>query len=359
MTKFATILAFCLVLLIFYYYYSKIKAGKFVIKKTLIGKLAQKCAPAEDTKEYTKTNEKLTKSMSSLDVVDVTAIEIATTLGIFILVVIIFFTNFAFKKEQIYNTPALNTYSATSIYNNASFRKENVNIVKKSIGLKNITDNEYSLKSIKKVLNDSQSISSQNIDHVADITKHDILKINQIYNVPKILIYVLFSLSGFFVAEIVLYLYFRTSERHINEESAKLMNIMSVVLSTTTMPTSSIITMLIDNSRYLKDELQKFFIAYMVNSEEAYNLYLTKAQNKQFRRIISILKQIEDSDQTEAIRNIKNQNENSKTLKRLELENTMEKKDGIALVVMTVGFTFLIKFIVDFCMIAMNSAGAM
>jgi hypothetical protein len=117
--------------------------------------------------------------------------------------------------------------------------------------------------------------------------------------------------------------------------------------------------MLIDNSRYLKDELQKFFIAYMVNSEEAYNLYLTKAQNKQFRRIISILKQIEDSDQTEAIRNIKNQNENSKTLKRLELENTMEKKDGIALVVMTVGFTFLIKFIVDFCMIAMNSAGAM
>lgn len=359
MLKIVTFLSFGLFFLIMYYYYGKIKAGRFILKKTLVGKIARKIAPKEGSKDDIKRTDKINQSLCSLDTIDITALKILSILATIILSTSVFFTNTSLKTNKIYNTPVSTAYSQTSVYNNPLIRKRNVKLIKKSIGLKNIADDDKSLEDTKKVLLKYGAIENADVNKIANITVTDIINIKKIYSFPRMMIYVIIAFSGMWIFDLIMFIYFNIKTNRINDEATKLMNILTIVLSTSTIPTNLIITMLIDNSKYLKGILQKFFIAYMVSSEEAYNLYLVKTGNKSFEKLIGMIKQVEESDQEEAIKNIRNQNENLKVLKRLEFENTMQKKDGIALTVITIGVMFLIKFIMDTAMLTMNSANAM
>ena len=359
MLKVVTFLSFGLFFLILYYYYGKIKAGRFILKKTLIGKLARKVTPKEGSKDDVKLTEKINQSLCTLDTIDITALKILSILATIILSASVCFTNVSLNTNKIYNTPVSTAYGKTSIYNNPLLREKNVTLVKKNIGLKNISDDTVSLENTKKVLQEVGAVETTDINKIANITIKDILQIQKNYSLSKIMIYVLIAFSGMWLCDLSMHIYFYVRNNRITEESTKLMNILTIVLSTSVIPTNAIITMLIDNSKYLKDILQKFFIAYMVNSDEAYNLYLIKTGNRNFEKLIGMIKQIEESDQEEAIKNIRNQNENLKVLKRLDFENVMQKKDGIALIIITIGVLFLIKFIMDTAMLTMNSANAM
>lgn len=329
MFKIVMFLTVGLLLLISYYYYGKIKAGRFILKKTLIGTIARKIAPKENSKEYNKVNKKVSAALIDLDIIDLTALKVLLIMFTMILSVSIFITNVNISKNNIINTPLKETVDINSNFN-SGFRESNVKLVFKEIGMRNIQDNTYTLYNISNILEKNVPVSKTQLSQLARVTLQDALRIKGLFTPVKLLAYFLFAISGIYIYELGLMLILRVRKKKIDEESKQLMNILTIVLSTSIMPVNSVISMLIDNSTILRGLLQKFFMAYMVNSEEAYNLYLVCTNNKNFEKLIAMLKQVEESDQESAIKAIREQNENAKVLNRLEFENIMQRKDGIA-----------------------------
>jgi len=147
MFKIVMFLTAGLLLLIAYYYYGKIKAGRFILKKTLIGTIARKIAPKENSKEYNKVNKKVSAALINLDIIDLTALKILLILFTMILSISIFITNVSISKNNIINTPLKETVDINSNFN-SDFRESNVKLVFKEIGMGNIKNNNYNLYNI-------------------------------------------------------------------------------------------------------------------------------------------------------------------------------------------------------------------
>lgn len=75
MVKYLRFLPLVLEFIIICYYYLKIRFSKFILRKSVIGKIAKLITPKRNTKKYIKRTSKLNKSLSRLDLLDIAAIK--------------------------------------------------------------------------------------------------------------------------------------------------------------------------------------------------------------------------------------------------------------------------------------------
>ena len=248
-------------LLILSYYFVKIKTGKFILKRTLLGKVSKVIAPKKGSKTYEEKNDKLIKALSQFDVMDITALKTSAIIVMFLVVIIL-------------------------------------------------------------------------------------LKVSCTFT--DLLLYLTFLILVPFMFDSIISIFLNRKILHVDAESIRIMNLLTMALSINPIPINTVIIMALDNSKYLKKMYKKFFIAYMVNSEEAYKLYLVKTKNKSFENLIGMLNHLENSDKCKALRNIKTQNEKFLLLKKIELENIKKKKDERAFLTLIIVISLFIAFLINF-----------
>ncbi len=96
-------------------------------------------------------------------------------------------------------------------------------------------------------------------------------------------------------------------------------------------------------------------MAYYMNRDEAYNLFMLDKDKQAINKIITLLRQIEDSNKELALNNIKKYNENNKDkIRKLEYQNKMENKEGLILLLFTIGTVLLMMLIVNFAVSSVN-----
>lgn len=75
MVKYLRFLPLVLEFIMICYYYLKIRFSTFILRKSVIGKIAKLITPKRNTKKYIKRTSKLNKSLSRLDLLDIAAIK--------------------------------------------------------------------------------------------------------------------------------------------------------------------------------------------------------------------------------------------------------------------------------------------
>jgi hypothetical protein len=109
----------------------------------------------------------------------------------------------------------------------------------------------------------------------------------------------------------------------------------------------------------LKPYLVEFETNYLVGRDAAYDRFINDKKYKCISKIISALRQIEESDKTSVVHNLKSGNESIEKSRKLSFENKIEKKEGIAFVIFAVGVCILIKIIFDISIAGISNMGNM
>ncbi|WP_236893395.1 hypothetical protein [Clostridium botulinum] len=91
-----------------------------------------------------------------------------------------------------------------------------------------------------------------------------------------------------------------------------------------------------------------------MNRDEAYNLFMLDKDKQAINKIITLLRQIEDSNKELALNNIKKYNENIDKIRKLEYQNKIENKEGLILLLFTIGTVLLMMLIVNFAVSSVN-----
>ncbi|APF25346.1 MULTISPECIES: hypothetical protein [Clostridium] len=352
MYKIIVLIAVSFALLILGYYYSMIKQGRFLLKRTIIGKCATKIAPKKNTKEYLKDIKLLQKSLLDIDLISFYSLKIVTIIVVSMFAILIFSTNTILSQEKIYNNVIYPEYAKTSIYNNPAVRKENIKLVTKYI--KNIDDKNSADAKIQVILIKKGGISPQDAPKISAVVINDLTKINHLYSLKRLLLYLIIVISSFFIPDIILFTIANIRKEEIKKEELYLINLLAVIGSNLNITAQGLMTILTNNAKYLKPLLQKFQMAYYINRTEAYNLFMLDKDKQAISKIINLLRQIEDSNKELALNNIKKYNENIDKIRKLEYQNKIENKEGLILLLFTIGTVLLMMLIVNFAVSSVN-----
>lgn len=324
-------------------YFSKKSHGNFITESKFF-KLH--IVPKEDSKEYKKIHSLLENSYTNLTLYYFYSIKVITLSIAIILSLLIFVTNTSIKKQQYFQSNSINVSSLNSS-SSAKVREQNFKVIKAHVSLSTIAENDTKSQSIvKNILLKYGNTNNVNDDTVLAIK--DISHIKDLYSPLRMLKYGFFALIGFFIPELLLIGFNKVKSKKMNDEVYNLMNLITIICSNPNVSTVSLLHSLVNNSNYLSNLMRKFETSYLVNRESAYENFLSDSKMKPISKIVSLLRQIENSDRTMALKNIARNNENLEKIKKVSYENKVEQKEGVLLLLFAGGVIFLLKIIIDF-----------
>ncbi|MCH4236500.1 MAG: hypothetical protein LKF87_11065 [Clostridium tyrobutyricum] len=331
--------------------------AKKLLKNTVIKTLVKKVLPKATSKEYKKLNSMLTKSSLNFSVLEFYIIKIGVFLTAAVFAFLIFITNTQIKQNQIFATPIYSNYSNNDFRNSNKIRLKNFKILKQHIDVTKISGSSNDLENVKKVLLTFSDVSSENLDDSSYVLLKDTIAIKPLYVFSRKIKYMLYVLLFFMVPDFILYIYSIIIVKRKTEELNSLTNLIIIISSNPNVTSRNILDALIENSNYLKPYLQKFKTNYLINRNETYSEFLNQSKYKPILKLVSVLRQIEESDTKSTIYNLENNNSNIEKSRKITFENILEKKDGIMLILFSIGACMLLKIAFDVAVTAISNMG--
>jgi hypothetical protein len=234
---------------------------------------------------------------------------------------------------------------------------KNFKILKQHIDVTKISGSSNDLENVKKVLLTFSDVSSENLDDSSYVLLKDTIAIKPLYVFSRKIKYMLYVLLFFMVPDFILYIYSIIIVKRKTEELNSLTNLIIIISSNPNVTSRNILDALIENSNYLKPYLQKFKTNYLINRNETYSEFLNQSKYKPILKLVSVLRQIEESDTKSTIYNLENNNSNIEKSRKITFENILEKKDGIMLILFSIGACMLLKIAFDVAVTAISNMG--
>jgi hypothetical protein len=333
--------------------------AKNLFKSKLLRKIIGKILPKRKDREYKILDNLLVKSSLDMDMIDLYAIKTTAFVAASLLLFMVFITNTQVKQRQVFETPVYSTYSQSDFHNNPSTRLKNFNLMKVHVDITGINNNDAGFEAVKSVLSKYGDVDSDRLNDSASVILKDAVSLKPLYSVSRKIKYGLWAVVFFFVPDLLLKLYSIVIVRKKEEEVYSLVNLLVMVGSNPNVTSRNMLKALIDNSNYLKPYLVEFETNYLVGRDAAYEKFLNDERYKCISKIISALRQVEESDKISTVHNLKSGNESIEKSRKLNFENKVEKKEGIAFVIFVVGVCILVKIIFDVSIAGISNMGNM
>lgn len=332
---------------------------KFFKNNSIVRKIVKKLLPKVKSREYKSLSRLLEKCSLNMNVLDVYIIKVGTVVTASVFLFLIFITNTQVKQKQVFSTPVYSTYSQSDFHNNPVTRLKNFNLLKRHIRITEISNNAEGLNAVKSVLSKYGDVDSDKVSDSAAVTVKDIISLENLYSPSRKVKYGLYAVVFFFVPDLLLKLYSIVIGRRKEEEVYNLVNLIVMISTNPNITSKNILKALIENSYYLRPYLKEFESNYIAGRLAAYDKFLNKEKYKCISKIISALRHIEESDRTSTVYNLKSGNESIEKSRKINYENKIEKKEGIAFSIFIVGVCVLIKIIMDVSIAGISSMGNM
>lgn len=341
LTSFYLNLAFILIVVLIYieynnrFKYSNTSKWFDYIKNNDYIKLVLKyIIPDKQSKRYRRVFKKIQMAYLKLTVEDFYQYKLFFSLFFLIFFSLVSYTNLTIRKSEIIKKF---DYRDLVVLNESGEMvqvfKNNIDVVKVYKDVSSKFEKEIYTKQkeileyeIAEYIKTKQYTDNLGAIYLADDMYNKMIKVSQLFSNKILLMLFLLSVFGFYIPDLFLIIY---SKIKINKLLLELNDFESILLTVGSYPNitlSQILQILINSSHHFKETLDEFYKIYIINKSKAYSYISAITYNKEVLRFIDILRQIENSDRTIVLNNLKEKRQAKKEYRRNQITIETKKK---------------------------------